>query len=68
MALEWGVNSGRSVVPKSVIDWQIEQNLESDFDIGDVDVDRLAQMDLKVRSNDPSEESRWRLYSDLEGI
>ncbi|KAL1636187.1 hypothetical protein SLS58_009881 [Diplodia intermedia] len=66
-ALAWGVNSGRSVIPKSVIDWQIKQNLESDFDIDDADMDKLAQMDLKIRFNDPSKENRWRLYSDLEG-
>jgi alcohol dehydrogenase (NADP+) len=29
MALAWGVNSGRPVILKSVIGWQIEQNLEA---------------------------------------
>lgn len=68
MALAWGVNCGRSVIPKSVIDWQIKQNLESDFDIEKADMEKMGKMDLKVRFNDPSEEYRWPLYSDLEGV
>lgn len=68
MALAWGVNCGRSVIPKSVIDWQIKQNLESDFDIEKADMEKMGEMDLKVRFNDPSEEYRWPLYSDLEGV
>ncbi|OJD32143.1 aldehyde reductase [Diplodia corticola] len=68
MALAWGVNCGRSVIPKSVIEWQIKQNLESDFEIEDEDMHRIADMDIKVRFNDPSEDYQWRLYSDLEGV
>ncbi|KAF4537718.1 Aldehyde reductase [Lasiodiplodia theobromae] len=67
MALAWGVNCGRSVIPKSVIEWQIKQNLESDFLIEPADMDKIAGMDLKVRFNDPSELHRWDFYSDLEG-
>ncbi|KAJ5737913.1 uncharacterized protein N7483_003038 [Penicillium malachiteum] len=33
VVLAWGINSGRSVIPKSVVDWQIEQNLEADFEL-----------------------------------
>ncbi|GME66050.1 aldehyde reductase [Neofusicoccum parvum] len=68
MALAWGVNCGRSVIPKSVIDWQIRQNLEADFDVEASDMEKISQMDLKVRFNDPSEEYQWKLYSDLEGV
>lgn len=28
VVLAWAVNNGRSAIPKSVIDWQIQQNLE----------------------------------------
>ncbi|GKT65066.1 aldehyde reductase [Colletotrichum tofieldiae] len=68
VALAWGVNSGRSVIPKSVIEWQIRENLESDFVLDGEDMDRIATMDLKARFNDPSEEYRWPLYSGLDGV
>lgn len=31
IVLAWGVNNGRSVIPKSTIDWQIQDNVEADF-------------------------------------
>lgn len=68
MALAWGINSGRSVIPKSVIDWQIAQNLEADFEMERQDLERIAAMDRKARFNDPSADYQYRLYSDLEGI
>ncbi|TVY31910.1 putative oxidoreductase, partial [Lachnellula occidentalis] len=39
MALAWGINSGRSVIPKSVIDWQIDQNIEADFEMEKEDME-----------------------------
>ncbi|TVY35138.1 putative oxidoreductase [Lachnellula subtilissima] len=68
MALAWGINSGRSVIPKSVIDWQIDQNIEADFEMAKDDMKRIGSMDRKARFNDPSADYRYRLYSDLEGI
>lgn len=68
IALAWGVNNGRSVIPKSVIDWQIQQNLESNFEMEPEDIDRIGTLDIKARFNDPSLDYQWRLYSDLEGI
>lgn len=68
IALAWGVNNGRSVIPKSVIDWQIQQNLESNFEMKPEDIDRIGTLDIKARFNDPSLDYQWRLYSDLEGI
>ncbi|KAK2770334.1 aldehyde reductase [Colletotrichum kahawae] len=68
VALAWGVNSGRSVIPKSVIEWQIRQNLESDFVLDGEDMDKIATMDLKARFNVPSEEYRWPLYKGLDGV
>ena len=67
-ALAWGVNSGRSVIPKSVIDWQIKENLEADFELEQDDMKTIESLDIKARFNDPSLDYRWRLYSDLEGI
>ncbi|KAJ5354579.1 hypothetical protein N7541_005623 [Penicillium brevicompactum] len=68
VVLAWGINSGRSVIPKSVVDWQIEQNLEADFELQPEDMAQIATLDAKARFNDPSLDYEWRLYSDLEGI
>lgn len=67
VALAWGINSGNSVIPKSVIDWQIEQNLEADFELEPEDMEKIGTLDVKARFNDPSLDYEWRLYSDLEG-
>ncbi|KAF3056563.1 putative oxidoreductase C26F1.07 [Daldinia childiae] len=67
IALAWGINNGRSVIPKSVIDWQVQQNLEADFELAKEDMEALATLDIKARFNDPSLDYQWRLYSDLEG-
>lgn len=67
VVLAWAVNSGRSVIPKSVIDWQIQQNLEADFEMAAEDMEKIAELDIKARFNDPSLDYQWRLYSDLEG-
>lgn len=68
VVLAWGINSSRSVIPKSVIDWQIEENLEADFELQPEDMAQIATLDAKARFNDPSLDYEWRLYSDLEGI
>lgn len=68
IALAWGINSGRSVIPKSVIDWQVTQNLEADFELDAEDMEKIATLDKKARFNDPSHDYQYRLYSDLEGI
>ncbi|KAL4938823.1 NADP-dependent oxidoreductase domain-containing protein [Aspergillus oleicola] len=68
VVLAWGINSGRSVIPKSVVDWQIDQNLEADFELQPEDMAQIATLDTKARFNDPSLDYEWRLYSDLEGI
>lgn len=68
IALAWGINNGRSVIPKSVIDWQMAQNLEADFELDTEDMDKIAMLDKKARFNDPSNDYQYRLYSDLEGI
>lgn len=68
IALAWGINNGRSVIPKSVIDWQVKENLEADFQLEEEDITRIGTLDIKARFNDPSLDYQWRLYSDLEGI
>ncbi|GAW12469.1 hypothetical protein ANO14919_018380 [Xylariales sp. No.14919] len=68
IALAWGVNKGRSVIPKSIVDWQIRENVEADFELAVEDVKSIEALDIKARFNDPSLDYRWRLYSDLEGI
>ncbi len=68
VALAWGVNNGRSVIPKSVIDWQVKENIEADFEIDEKDMMKIETLDIKARFNDPSLDYQWRLYSDLEGI
>lgn len=64
----WGLTHGRSVLSKSVIDWQIIQNLEADFDLDVEDMEEISTMHCKVRFNDPSELYRYQLYDGLDGF
>ena len=68
VVLAWGINNGRSVIPKSVVDWQVVQNLQADFELDAEDLEKIATLDAKARFNDPSLDYEWRLYSDLDGI
>ncbi|KAI1632093.1 Aldo/keto reductase [Biscogniauxia mediterranea] len=68
VVLAWGVNCGRSVIPKSTIDWQIKENVAADFQLEPEDMKKIETLDIKARFNDPSLDYQWRLYSDLEGI
>lgn len=68
VVLAWGINNGRSVIPKSVVDWQIEENLATDFELQPGDMEAIGTLDVKARFNDPSLDYEWRLYSDLGGI
>lgn len=65
VALAWGLANGRSIIPKSVVDWQIQQNLESDFPLDAEDLQKIGTLDRKLRFNDPSSAYNWKLYSDL---
>lgn len=67
IALSWGINCGRTVIPKSVIDWQIEENLEADFSLDEEDMERIRSMDIEARFNDPSVYYRWDLYAREDG-
>ncbi|KAK5709345.1 hypothetical protein LTR17_019858 [Elasticomyces elasticus] len=67
IVLAWGINNGRSVIPKSVVDWQVAENMAADFELDVEDMEKIATMDAQARFNDPSLDYEWRLYSDLEG-
>jgi diketogulonate reductase-like aldo/keto reductase len=67
IALAWGVNRGRTVIPKSTIQWQIEQNLESEFVMEKGDLQRVDGLNLNLRFNMPNEAYRWPLYKGLDG-
>jgi diketogulonate reductase-like aldo/keto reductase len=67
IALSWGINNGRTVIPKSVIGWQIRENLEAGFGSDAEDMANIATMDIKARFNDPSECHRWNLYEGKDG-
>lgn len=68
VVLAWGINSGHSVIPKSVIDWQIQENLGADFELDEEDMVKIRSLDVSARFNDPSLDYEYRLYSDLAGI
>ncbi|KAF7596521.1 hypothetical protein BBP40_001393 [Aspergillus hancockii] len=67
IALAWGVNRGRTVIPKSTIQWQIEQNLASEFLMEKEDLQRVDGLNLNMRFNMPNEAYRWPLYKGLDG-
>lgn len=67
IVLAWGISNGRSVIPKSIVDWQMDENLAADFVLEASDMDKISTLDVKARFNDPSLDYEWRLYSDLEG-
>ncbi|KAF1987133.1 alcohol dehydrogenase [Aulographum hederae CBS 113979] len=67
IALAWGVNYGRTVIPKSVIDWQIRENLEADFELDAEDMAKIKTMNINARFNDPSVYYRWNLYEGEDG-
>ncbi|KAL4764159.1 aldo/keto reductase [Aspergillus foveolatus] len=68
VALAWGVNHGRSVIPKSTIPWQIRQNVESDFVLEEDDMEMIDKLNADLRFNTPQEAYRWPLYKGLDGV
>ncbi|RMZ68875.1 aldehyde reductase [Pyrenophora seminiperda CCB06] len=68
VALAWGISLGRSVIPKSKTEGRIKENLEADgFVLEKEDLERVAEVDKKMRFNDPSGNFGWDFYKDLEG-
>lgn len=64
----WGINNGRSVLAKSVIDWQIQENMDADFELDKEDMERIGGVDKGVRFNDPSGLYRMQFYQGLDGF
>lgn len=68
IALAWGLAKGRSVIPKSTIEWQIRENIEAgSIMLDETDMMEIAKMDRKARFNDPSADFGYKLYVGLDG-
>jgi len=67
VALAWGVNHGRTVIPKSKTESRIKANIEGDFELKSDDLQKISAVDKKLRFNDPSERFGWNFYTDLDG-
>ncbi|KAF7513298.1 hypothetical protein GJ744_009719 [Endocarpon pusillum] len=67
VALAWGIAHGRSVIPKSKTPSRIKSNLEGDFKLDPGDVQKIDEMDKKIRFNDSSEDFGWNFFTDLDG-
>lgn len=67
ISLAWGIQNGRCLIPKSTIEWQIRENLESDFSLDEQDLTEIATLDQKARFNDPSVNFGYQLYIGLDG-
>lgn len=67
VALAWGIAHGRSVIPKSKTPSRIKSNLEGDFKLDPSDVQKIDEMDKKIRFNDSSEDFGWNFFTDLDG-
>lgn len=48
------VNSSRTVIPKSTIDWQTRENVEAELELSEEDIAAIAGLDIEARFNDPS--------------
>lgn len=68
IALAWAIQNGRSVIPKSTIEWQIRENAEAELiTLDQEDLDKIARLDCKARFNDPSVKFGYKLHSGLDG-
>ncbi|KAF5860068.1 hypothetical protein ETB97_002094 [Aspergillus alliaceus] len=47
VVLAWGIHSGGSVILKSVVDWQIEKNLEAGFELHAEDMSQISDSERK---------------------
>jgi alcohol dehydrogenase (NADP+) len=67
VALAWGVTLGHSVLPKSKTPSRIKENLEGDFKLESVDLERVRSLDRKLRFGDMSKNFGYNLYVGLDG-
>lgn len=62
----WGVTLGHSVLPKSKTRERIISNLEGDFKLSQLDMDKISKLNRKIRFNDSSGEFGRDFFEDLE--
>ncbi|KAA8652159.1 hypothetical protein EYZ11_000469 [Aspergillus tanneri] len=67
VALAWGITRGHSVLPKSKTPSRIKANLEGDFQLNTDDVQKIQEIDKKLRFNDSSVDFGREFFSDLDG-
>jgi alcohol dehydrogenase (NADP+) len=67
VALAWGVTLGHSVLPKSKTPSRINENLDGDFKLESVDLERVRSLDRKLRFGDMSKNFGYNLYLSLDG-
>lgn len=67
VALAWGIQSGKSVIPKSKTPSRIDDNYALDFTLDTKDMGKIAGLDRRLRFNDPSSSFKWNFYADLDG-
>ena len=67
VALAWGIQTGKSVIPKSKTLGRIDENFALDFTLDGGDLQKIAHLDRRLRFNDPSASFKWNFYADLEG-
>ncbi|OJJ49622.1 hypothetical protein ASPZODRAFT_88923 [Penicilliopsis zonata CBS 506.65] len=67
VALAWGVAQGHSVLCKSKTPSRIKANLEGDFRLEPEDVEKIEEINKKIRFNDSSRDFGGEFFTDLEG-
>ena len=68
VVLAWGMKRGTIVIPKSVHEKRIVEDLASvNVDLTDADMKNIALLDKKLRLNNPSKSWGVDLFSDLDG-
>ena len=66
--LAWGMQRGTIVIPKSIHEDRILENLGAlDIRLSEDDVKSITEMDKKARFNDPGKSWGVHLFSDLDG-
>lgn len=63
----WAITEGYSVLPKSKTPSRIKSNFEGDFRLDEDDMNKIHQIDRKLRFNDSSGEFGRDFFQDLEG-
>jgi len=67
VALAWGITQGHSVLPKSKTPSRIKTNADGDFKLSAEDMQKIANIDKKLRFNDSSADFGYNFFTDLDG-